>query len=130
MSAEKNSSLRLMNSPHKISHQSCKIAPIFTTFTHDTSLDSLNKHACYLQRTATNHQTKKCGVYPAAATLPELLISTTCYMASLTLSNNRPYDLTVLISYCEFSVRHTLVYVLLGSWANPKTSVHPLVNSG
>jgi hypothetical protein len=85
-----------MDSP-KISHQSCKTAPILTTFTHDTSLDSLNKHTCYLQRTARNHQTKICGVSPAAATLPQLLLSTTCYMASLGVGTHLLYHTTDLM---------------------------------
>jgi len=42
MSARKKSSnIKLIHSPDKISHKFCKMAPIFTTFTQNTSLDSL-----------------------------------------------------------------------------------------
>jgi len=59
---------------HKISHQCRKTMPIFTTFTHNTSLNSLNKHMCCdLLMIARTHQTEKCGFSPTAATLPEIL---------------------------------------------------------
>jgi hypothetical protein len=46
----------------------------FTTLTHNTCLDSLNKHLCCdLQRIARSHQAKKSGFSPSVATLPELL---------------------------------------------------------
>lgn len=55
-------------------HQSCKTTPIVAAFTHNTAVDSLNKYMCCdLQRTAITNQTKKCGVSPAAATLPSIL---------------------------------------------------------
>jgi hypothetical protein len=65
---------RLINSPHKISHKARRTATIFTTFIHNTSLDSVNKHMCCgLQSINRTHRTKKCGIPPAAATLPQLL---------------------------------------------------------
>ena len=66
-------SLKSVNSPLEINHHSCKTAPILTTFTHNTSLESLNKHTCcVLQRICRTHQ-NKCGVFPFSTTLPELL---------------------------------------------------------
>jgi len=51
-----------------------KKAPIVTTFTHNTAIDSLNKHiCCYFHRTTRTNQSEKCGVSPAAATLPSIL---------------------------------------------------------
>ena len=80
VSTRKSSSVKLINSPQKNSHKSFKTAPIFTTLTHNTSLDLLNKHMCCdLQRIARTHQSTKCGVSSAAATLPELLY--TCITA-------------------------------------------------
>jgi hypothetical protein len=44
-----------------------------TTTTHNTSVGSLNQHIfCALQRIARFHQTKKWGISPSTATLPEL----------------------------------------------------------
>jgi len=38
------------------------MAPIFTTFTQNASLDSLKKHTCCdLQRIARTHWNKECG---------------------------------------------------------------------
>ena len=48
-----------------MSHNSWKTAPIFTTFIHSTSLDSLNKHMCCdLQRIARTHRTKNVASIP------------------------------------------------------------------
>jgi hypothetical protein len=66
----KLSSMRLVNSLHKISKLTpqnqpslfYKAAPIFTTFTHNTSIDSLSYHLCCdLPKVAISHETKKCG---------------------------------------------------------------------
>jgi len=79
VSTRKSRSIKLIKSPHKISHKSFKTAPIFITLTHSTSLDVLNKYMCCdLQRIARTHQSKKCGVSPTAATLPELLCMYNC----------------------------------------------------
>ena len=52
---------------------SCKTAPLFTTHTHNTSLDSLNKHmCCYLQRIAITHKLKTAASLPSAASLLKL----------------------------------------------------------
>jgi len=49
-----------MNSPHKISHCTCKSAPIFTTLAHNTYLDSLDMHTCCdLQKVARTRRIKK-----------------------------------------------------------------------
>ena len=56
----KRSGMRLVNSVHTINHHCCKTAPIFTMLTHNTSIDSLNYHACFdLQKIPGSHQTKK-----------------------------------------------------------------------
>lgn len=70
---DKSSSIKLINSPHKISHHYGKTAPIFSTFSHNTYLNSMNKHMyCNIQRTARTYQTKQCVFSLTAATVLEL----------------------------------------------------------
>jgi len=74
---EKTSNLKLISLPHIIYHHSRKTAPIFTTFNHNTCLDSMNTRMhCDLLRTVRTQWNKKCGISLAAATLPELLYLT------------------------------------------------------
>jgi hypothetical protein len=120
--------MKLINSPHKISHKSRKTAPIFTTFTHSASLDSMNKHKCCgLQRIARTHQTKKCGVSPATASLPELLYIVICHVHSLcdntgqrTLSSIYLYQVLTLsrgtyLHSCKASLHVTVTTIFMRS---------------
>jgi len=76
--------VKLITSLHKIGHKFLKTEPKFTKFTHNTSLDSLNKHmCCCLQRIARHHRTKKSGVPPAAASLPKILYCKETNVASV-----------------------------------------------
>jgi hypothetical protein len=71
---QKRSSLKSINSSHKINHHSYKTAPIFTTFTHSTSVDSLIEHMCCdLQGIAEPTKIRNAASFLAAATVPELL---------------------------------------------------------
>jgi len=69
----KSWNFKLITSPEKISHKFRKRTQLFTTFTHNTSVDSMNKHMCCdLQRNSRTHQIKKLHFSPTVATLPEL----------------------------------------------------------
>ena len=85
----KISIVKLVNSPHKTSPYAYKTAPIFTTITHNTPVDSLKQHMfCDLQRIARSPQIKKKngapllprqlslrGKSPSATTLPPRQLS-------------------------------------------------------
>jgi len=71
---KKSSIVKLVNTPHKTSPYVYKTAQIFTTVTHNTTIDPLNQNMfCDLRRIASSPQTKNIVVSLYAATLPELL---------------------------------------------------------
>jgi len=73
-----------IESSYKISHHFCKTVPIFTKFTHNTSVDSLNKHMCCdLRRIATTQPHKR-----NAASLPPRHLSRYYYIFCSTLFPN------------------------------------------
>jgi hypothetical protein len=75
---------KINNLPYTVRHHSCKTVPIFSMFTHNTTLDSLSKRTCCdLQRTARTHQTKN------AASFPRRKPSQNCYTIFSTLFKAR-----------------------------------------